>query len=166
MSRLIKIRLGDVPFWFLNDKIKLSYDESESSYFDIDQLEDEHKRALINSLRVLEVKAFDIEGQRIADIDSFSNYTKAIEFFSDDDDDDEFPEILCVTVSENEEKESVVLPSEEDMENAKILLENKLGVIKNIIANTSSSVLLRAILDVEEQGKKRKQIISMLEEKL
>jgi hypothetical protein len=166
MSRLIKLRLGNAPFWFLGSNLRLDFSNNETKYLDFDALNETQRQAINVSSKLLEIKVFDIENNRIRDLDTLSNHTKTVEFLYDDVEDNDFPEISCVTVSEQEKEEKLVLPSNEDEENAKILLSNKLGVIKKTIENIDDPVLLRAMLDAEEQGKQRKQIISMLEEKL
>jgi hypothetical protein len=172
MSRLVKIRLGDVPFWFLNDKIKLTSDNAESNYLDFDALNDFEQTILLNSVRYLEIRLFDLEGKRIKEMKELKNYTVAVEEIDEDGTsyEDFLPEINCITVSDCQEEENKSVLSEEDIENAKILLGNKLNTIKKTIEALDNSdknaLLIQAMLHVEEEEKNRKQIISCLETKL
>jgi hypothetical protein len=169
MSRLIKVRLADASFWFFGDKIKLTSDNLESSYIDFDALDDTARSILLDSVKYLEIKLFDSEGRRIKDISELKTYDVLPEEI-DEYDDDDVPEINCITVSEQEEEKEELILSEEDMENAKILLGNKLNTVKRTIESLVNSdknvMLMQVMLGIEEDTKNRKQIISCLETKL
>lgn len=169
MSRLIKVRLADASFWFFGDKIKLTSDNLESSYIDFDSLSETAQSILLDSVKYLEVKLFDSEGKRIKDINELKTYDVLPEEI-DEYEDDDLPEINCITISEQEEEKEESILSEEDMENAKILLGNKLNTIKrtieSLVNSDKNALLVQAMLSIEEDTKNRKQIISCLETKL
>lgn len=171
MSRLIKIRLADSPFWFFGD-IKLTSNNLESNYLDFDSLSEVNQKIIINSANYLEVKLFDVENKRIKNIEEFNNYSFSDFKFDNEEEyeEDNLPEIKCITVSDVEKESNTPVLSEEDIENAKILLDNKFGVIKKTIETLSLSdknlLLVQAMIYVEEDNKARKQIISCLEKKL
>lgn len=170
MSRLIKIRLADSPFWFFGD-IKLASGNPESNYLDFDSLSEINQKILISSANHLEIKLFDIDNKRIKNINEFNNYTSHdLKFEEDEYEDDYLPEIKCITVSDTQEEPNTLVLSEEDIENAKILLDNKFNVIKKTIENLSLTdknlLLVQALIYAEEENKARKQIISCLEKKL
>lgn len=115
---------------------------------------------------------YDYEGNRV--YESLSNLNVIYgNYVSEDDIDEEedmIPEVISVTV-DNDDKEEIDLEvSEEDIENARILLSRHWSTIKKTILSfekTSNNLkIIHAALEIELEDKKRKGVISALQEVL
>lgn len=77
------------------------------------------------------------------------------------------PEIASVTVSEPEvEEEEVLPPSDEDYENARVLLARNGNTIKRTIRSIKDVSMIRACIELEMYGKNREGILESLKNAL
>ena len=172
--QLISLELGkDQFYWSLDEVITLTQDSKTSDLFDLEQLTDETKKTIEDSIRTLAIKAFTSEGTRIYSISSanFIDGELAVSLADIKKDSCEY-EIKEITVSnEDEEEEEEIQPSDADFSAAKKLLQKNGNTIKKYLKSlevTKDKILfLNACLSVEHFSKTpRHSIIELLEELL
>lgn len=172
--RLVKIKLSpQTPFWFLRDIISLSKDVPDSPMVNIDSLEEEDIKTINHSVRQLEIKLFDGEGNKIRKIDEARFISGEYSVSVDDVDNEEtedFSGIDSITVSDEPEEveEKLIEVEEADLKAAKILLDRNGNTARKMIKVMPKSednlVLLHACLQVESNDRGRAGVIKQIEE--
>jgi hypothetical protein len=172
--RLVKIKLSPhTPFWFLGDIVSLSKESPVSPLINVDSLEEEQVKTINHSVRQLEVKLFDGEGNKIKKIDQarFVNGEYSVDTNdTEEEDKDNFEGIESVTISDEPEevKEEIISVQEEDLKEASVFLNRNGNTVRKMILNMPKSkdnlVLLHACLQVESSSKARAGVIKRLEE--
>jgi len=171
--KVVQLRLRPPTlFWGLGS-IFLQKEKNETSpWINIEKLSDPQKAVINRSVAAEEIMLYDYEGNRV--YESLSNLNVIYgNYVSEDDIDEEedmIPEVISVTV-DNDDKEEIDLElSEEDIENARILLSKHWSTIKKTILSfektTSNLRIIHAALEIELEDKKRKGVISALQEVL
>lgn len=172
--RLVKISLGkDTPFWFLGG-IQLTEKNKETGLIDVDILTEEDKRTINASARTGSIRLWDITNQRIPSIDNEVLTKTTYPIDTEDLDSEEIdliPEIATVTISETPIQQFAIedlSPSEEDVKDAKILIERNGNTIKKIVLSMEPKKknlrILVAAEELEQKGKNRSGILSSLRE--
>lgn len=162
--RLIKVKIKpSIPFWLMGP-VKLTQDNKESPYLDVDKLTEEQVSIILKAKEYGEIRIFDINEKEIA---SFSGGELEHGFIVSADDEEEpfMPEIQSVTIPITHEEEE----EEESYEDEAVLVLQKNGnTIKKMVQSMSSSSkenvkLLKAMLLMEKKDKKRNGIIEQIE---
>jgi ABC-type transport system substrate-binding protein len=176
--KLIQIRLRkSVPFWFIGNLITLNQENEVSDFISIDSLNDDIRKVIDLSIYRQEINVFDYDGNIVKKLDDTKYISGQFSVSTDDvsgndEENDLLPEMISVTMDEQEteekqvEEKRPVEPGEEDIENAKILLEQNGNTVKKTIKNITRTddnlLLLRACLNEEQLNKNRKGIISTI----
>lgn len=161
--KAFRLKLGELPFWFLNEEIRLDQENNSSGFINIEDLSDEEKLTINLSLQKLHVFAFDAEKNRLPSLGSL--IIEKPDLFVDIEDieeDDNLPEIISIT----EEEIIEVKIEEEDYEEASLLLKKNGNTvkktIKEIYPSKTNEGFLHACLELEKLGANRKSIMSVL----
>ena len=177
--RLVQIQLkSSIPFWFLDDIIKLNQNNRVSDFINIDSLTEPIRTIIDLSVRRHEINITDYHGNKINSLDEVicvcGDMAVDTEDIQDDPEEELIPEMVSVTVSmleekeeEKEEEQLPVEPSEKHIENSKILLEQNGNTIKKMIRNMKQTddnlMILNTSMALEMSGKNRKGIITAMQ---
>jgi len=166
--RLVQIKLRPYqPFWFLNEQIQLTANKPTSDFINIDSLEEEDCDIIDASAKNLKVSLFDFEGIKVQSLEEISTVEGEFKVSTEDieETDSAFPEMVSVTVHE-EEPEEEVEEVPDYSEGAKILLSQNGHTVKKAIGSLpkedTSLHLLHAMLEVENSDKRRKGVINTI----
>ena len=172
--RLVKFKLADSPFWFLDNLIRLNQVHKMSDFVNIDSLSDEQKVIVNKSIASGAIKAFDPESNRVKNINdtSYVNGELAISLEDiEEDESDTVPEVFSMTVSNDEEEEEEEEgPTDTDFDNAQLLLDKNGNTVKKALKaipkTNEGLLLLHACLGLEKSGKNRLGIVSTIEQRI
>lgn len=172
--QLISLELGkDQFFWSLDNVITLTSESNKSPLFDIEQLSDEARKTIENSIKFLIIKAFTSDGNRIKSIEHANFVDGELAVSIDDIEEDTFKyEVKEITVKDDddeEEEEEILQPSNADIAEATKLLKKNGNTVKKYLSSlevTKDKIpFLHACLSIENSSKKpRYSIIEILEE--
>jgi hypothetical protein len=173
--RLVQIQLRpSIPFWFIDNIVKLNQFNRVSDFINVNSLTGLTKEIIDLSIRQKQIFVLDYNGNRVKKLDEAiyiaGDMSVSIEDTKEDTDEDLIPEMVSVTTSinnkeEKEEKEEKpsLEPSEDHIENAKILLERNGNTIKKMIRNIKQTddnlMVLHASLKLEAVDKNRSGIL-------
>jgi len=175
--KLFKVKLGDSPFWFLNNIINLTMNDTVSGLLDIESLSFEEIETINKSASRIEIKIFDSENNRVKNLNELGYFNGNFSVNTEDVKEDEsslMPEVFSVTIDNDEDEEDELeednTPSESDIENAKIFLSKNGNTIKKTIKQMKASneqlVFLHACLMIEEEKLNRSGVIQTIQNKI
>lgn len=174
--RLVKVSLeNNVPYWFFEERnIYLTPKVKTSDLFDIDDLELEAFDKLKKSIQRGKIKAFDIEGALVLEL----NKHKLIGGWTDKNDEfedvqipeEDLPDIISVTCDSEEEEEEEEPITDKDREEARVLLNKNGNTVRRTIETfniTKDSIgIIKACLEIETQERRRASVIKAAKERL
>ena len=175
--KLVQIQIRpSVPFWFIQDMVRLNQNNRISEFINVDSLNDEIKKIINLAIYRQEINLLDYNGIKLKSINDVSyvlgDCAITTEDVNDDSEKNLIPELISVTTNDEEEKpekEKVSMePSHKHIENAKILLEQNGNTIKKMVKNMKKTndnlILLSTCLDIENSNKNRKGVIVAIQE--
>jgi len=170
--KLFKIKLVGNTFWFLDNIVSLNPNNKTSKFISVDSLSVENIEAIDKSAHMLEIKLFDFKDNRVYKLSELGYFNGDFSIDTNDikeDESDLMPELFSMTIENKEEEEEVqdIEPSEDDITNAKILLNKNGNTVKKTISQIDMDLkFLYACLEVEQNKLNRSGVIKAIDEQI
>lgn len=176
--RLVRLKLRGCPFWNM-PPIRLNEENNVSPLLDIDKLTENQREVIDKSDAVGDIMILAADGIRIHGGLEHVNIIDGSDCISvaDIEDDDAIPDIVSVTVSEDEPEEIEEPPQSTEMteeekaklaNEARILLNRNGNTIKKMIASMEKTdnnlALLHECLVSESNGKAREGVLFVIQQ--